>query len=93
MRKLALLGAVAVSLAVALPALAEEAHNCGTVTGTWMTKSQAKAKAAAAGYEVRSVKKEGSCYEVYAMKDGKKQQLTMNPVSGEMQPATGEEGE
>jgi hypothetical protein len=93
MRNFALLGAVLLSLGAALPAFAEEQHSCGPVTGTWMSKDQAKAKVAAAGYEVRSVKKEGDCYEVYAIKDGKKQQLTMNPVSGELTPATGEEGE
>ena len=37
---------------------------------------------------MRSVKKENGCYEVYAMKDGKKQQLVMNPVTGDLQPAT-----
>ena len=93
MRKFALPGAIALSLGIALPAFAEEQHSCGTVTGTWMTKDQAKARAAAAGYDVRSVKKENGCYEVYAMKDGKKQQLVMNPVTGDLQPATGEEGE
>jgi hypothetical protein len=93
MRKFALLGAVALSLGVVGPAFAEAQHSCGPVNGAWMSKDEAKAKATAAGYDVRSVKKEGGCYEVYAMKDGKKQQLTMNPVSGELKPATGEEGE
>lgn len=93
MRKFALLSAVALSLGIAAPAFAEEAHSCGPVTGKWMTKTEAKAKAAQAGYDVRSIKKEGSCFEIYAMKDGKRQQMTMNPVSGEMKPATGEEGE
>jgi hypothetical protein len=93
MRKFTLLGAVALSLGLALPAVAEEAHSCGPATGKWMTKDEAKAKAAQAGYDVRSVKKEGGCYEIYALKGGQRQQMTMNPVSGEMKPATGEEGE
>jgi len=46
---------------------------------SWKPASEAEAKAKAAGYEVRKSKIEGSCYEVYGVKDGKLFELFYSP--------------
>lgn len=51
----------------------------------WMSEDAAKAKAVALGYEVRRVKVEDGCYEIYAFDKNKaKVEIFMNPVSGEL---------
>lgn len=67
-------------------ASAEDNHQCGNAAQTqWMNKDAIKAKFAVDGTEVRRVKVEGGCYEVYAVtKDGKKIQQVVNPVTGEV---------
>ncbi|MDX2288436.1 MAG: PepSY domain-containing protein [Hyphomicrobiaceae bacterium] len=50
----------------------------------WKPPAEAEAAAKAAGYDVRKVKTEGTCYEVYAMKGGKKFELFYNPVTLEL---------
>ncbi len=46
---------------------------------SWKPASEAEAKAKAAGYEVRRSKVEGSCYEVYGVKEGKLYELFYSP--------------
>ena len=46
---------------------------------SWKPASEAEAAAKAAGYEVRRTKVEGSCYEVYGVKDGKLFELFYSP--------------
>lgn len=46
---------------------------------SWKSASEAEAKAKAAGYEVRRSKVEGSCYEVYGVKEGKLYELFYSP--------------
>jgi hypothetical protein len=46
---------------------------------SWKPASEAEAAAKAAGYEVRRSKIEGSCYEVYGVKDGKLFELFYSP--------------
>ena len=46
---------------------------------SWKPASEAEAKAKEAGYEVRRSKVEGSCYEVYGVKDGKLFELFYSP--------------
>lgn len=46
---------------------------------SWKPASEAEAAAKAAGYEVRRSKVEGSCYEVYGVKDGKLFELFYSP--------------
>jgi hypothetical protein len=86
MKKLLVLAATSITLALASPALASgNAAQCGKATGQWMTKDAAKTKAAEQGYDVRRVKREDGCFEVYAIdKNGSKVELYMNPVSGEI---------
>ena len=46
---------------------------------SWKPASEAEAKAKAAGYEVRRSKVEGTCYEVYGVKEGKLFELFYSP--------------
>jgi hypothetical protein len=50
-----------------------------------MSVEAAKAKGTELGYEVRRVKEEDGCYELYAIdKNGAKAELYMNPVTGDV---------
>ena len=72
--------ALAVGGSVASPALADGYKNCTKLEkASWKQASEAEAKAKAAGYDVRRSKVEGSCYEVYAVKDGKLFELFYSP--------------
>lgn len=71
---------------------AEDSHNCGNAPQEkWMTKEALTDKAKAMGLDVRRVKVEGGCYEVYAI-DGKgnKVEKIFNPETGEV---VGDEGQ
>jgi hypothetical protein len=70
----------AVGVSVASPALADGYKDCTKLEkASWKPASEAEAKAKAAGYEVRRSKVEGSCYEVYAVKEGKLFELFFSP--------------
>ena len=79
----ALIGALAVvslGLYVAGPAFADGYKTCTKLEkASWKPTSEAEAKAKAAGYEVRRTKIEGSCYEVYGVKEGKLYELFYSP--------------
>jgi hypothetical protein len=61
-------------------ALADGYKNCTKISkASWKPASDAEAQAKAAGYEVRRTKVEGSCYEVYGVKDGKLFELFYSP--------------
>ena len=61
-------------------ALADGFKNCTKAAkASWKPASEAEAAARAAGYEVRRSKIEGSCYEVYGVKDGKLFELFYSP--------------
>jgi hypothetical protein len=69
------------ALILAAPALADGKKDCTTEPQTsWKPVADAEAAATAAGYEVRKSKIEGSCYEVYAVKDGKNLELFYHPM-------------
>ena len=73
------LNALAVlALAAAGPALA--AGNCSTAPKSkWQAKSALESQLQADGYNVRQIKIEGGCYEVYATdKDGKRANMAFN---------------
>jgi hypothetical protein len=73
---------LALSFAVfaASPACADGFKNCTKLDKAfWKPAADAEAKAKAAGYEVRRTKIEGSCYEVYGVKDGKLYELFYSP--------------
>jgi hypothetical protein len=76
------LAAIAVSIGMftGSAALADGYKNCTKISkASWKPASDAEAAAKAAGYEVRRTKIEGSCYEVYGVKDGKLYELFYSP--------------
>ena len=93
MRIPAILASLALAAGVAAPALADDdGGSCGNVPRTqWMTEEAAKSKAADLGYDVRRVKEEDGCYEIYAIdKSGAKVELHMHPVTGAVVKSNGE---
>jgi hypothetical protein len=77
--KASIVGLSFAALGVA-PALADGFKNCTKIAkASWKPASEAEAKAKAAGYEVRKSKVEGSCYEVYGVKEGKLFELFYSP--------------
>ena len=61
----------------------DESTKCDAPKDKWMTEEAMKAKATELGFEVRQVKVEDGCYEVYGIKDGKKVEAIFNPATGE----------
>ena len=71
---------------------AEEEGKCGSVPqDKWMSTDAMKAKATELGYDVRQVKVEDGCYEVYGNKDGKKVEVIFNPETGVQVGADGDD--
>ena len=85
MKKTIFAAAVLVALSTGI-ARAEDSHSCGNIAqDKWMSKDALKAKATAMGYDVRKIKVEGGCYEVYAIDaKGNKVESLFNPETGEM---------
>jgi len=86
MKKIAFFAATIAILAAASPVSASgDDMSCENVKGQWMSKEQIKAKVAEMGYDVRRIKKEDGCYEAYILDNkGKKAEIYVNPVSGEV---------
>lgn len=63
---------------------AEEGQDCTQkAKDQWLSENAIKDKAKAAGIEVRRVKVEGSCYEVYGIDaKGNKVETLFDPVTG-----------
>jgi hypothetical protein len=75
-----LIVAISISLFAGSAALADGYKDCTKQKkALWKPASDAEAKAKAAGYEVRRSKVEGSCYEVYGVKEGKLYELFYSP--------------
>ena len=79
-----IMNVLATTLAIGLlsgsAALADGYKTCTKIDkASWKPASDAEAKAKAAGYEVRQSKVEGTCYEVYGVKDGKTFELFYSP--------------
>ena len=62
---------------------AEESTSCDVAKDKWMAEDALKAKLTGEGMEVRKIKVENGCYEVYGIKDGQKVEMNFNPVTGE----------
>src|SRR5262245_48468729 len=93
MRISGIFASVALVAGVAFTALADDdSASCGNAPrAQWMTEDAAKSKAAELGYDVRRVKKENGCYEIYAVdKSGAKIELKMHPVTGALFKSNGE---
>ena len=62
-----------------------EISNCTKVPrAQWMSMGAIKAKATAMGYKVRSIKREGTCYEAKALINGKRREIVFNPANGKL---------
>jgi hypothetical protein len=74
-----MIGSLAAS-AMMSTALADGYKDCTKLEkASWKPAAEAEAKAKTLGYEVRRSKVEGSCYEVYGVKDGKTYELFYSP--------------
>ena len=65
-------------------ALAENSSCTKMPRAQWMTLDAVKAKAVAMGYDVRSIKREGTCYEAKALIKGKRREIVFNPANGKL---------
>ena len=77
----------AIATLSAAPAFAsDESASCGNAPKSdWMTEDAIKAKATEAGYEVRQVKVEDGCYEVYGIDSkGARVEAYFHPATGEV---------
>lgn len=70
---------LAAALAAALPAAAS-ATCTDAPREKWLKREQVQEKLQAQGYDVRRVKVDGSCYEVKALRAGKRIEAHVNPV-------------
>lgn len=85
MKKFILATITLLSLTVAMPAFATGDNYCGNAdTSTWMSVDALKMKATGMGYAVNKVEIDDGCFEIYALKDGKRVKAYLNPVSGEV---------
>lgn len=81
------LTAAGLTLALAsIPAHASDDDvRCNGPREQWMSVDAAKAKGIELGYDVRRVKEEDGCYEIYAIdKNGAKVELYLDPVTGDV---------
>lgn len=71
-----------VALLAGSSAMADGYKDCTKAErSSWKPAAEAEAKAKAAGYQVQRSKIEGSCYEVYAIKDGTLYELFYDPTN------------
>lgn len=76
---------IVTACALSISSLATAAPVCTKLpTAKWLTPAQMKGKIAKMPYrEIKSFKKSGSCYEIYAYtKSGKRAEVYFNPVTG-----------
>ncbi len=79
-----LIAAVALAAAFTAPAMASENSCPATPKSQWMSKNDIKAQYTKMGYDVRQIKVENNCYEIYAMKNGERFSAALNPVNGKV---------
>lgn len=72
--------ALLMGLLISSGALADGYTKCTKAQrSSWKPVAEAEAKARATGYDVQRSKIEGTCYEVYATKEGKLYELFYSP--------------
>lgn len=79
-------GAIAIAIALTMLVSSQTAasgyENCSKAPKEqWKPMAEAEAAAKAAGYEVRRSKIDGTCYEVYGVKDGSLFELFYDPAT------------
>jgi hypothetical protein len=57
---------------------------CNEPSDKWMSMDEARAKVTAMGYDVRKVEVDDGCYEAYGIKNGRKYEVYINPVTAEI---------
>lgn len=81
MRGITQLAALTVLVMGTSVALADGKDDCTKAPqASWKPQADAEAAAKAVGHEVRRSKINGTCYEVYAVKDGKNLELFYDPT-------------
>ena len=71
----------ALAAAAPLAAAAATATTCPeTPREKWLKPAEVQARLQSRGYDVRSVKREGSCFEVKATRDGKRVEVYVSPA-------------
>jgi hypothetical protein len=74
-----------IAILLAAPALASDPACNTSAQDQWMSKEAITTKVTAMGYDVRKVKAEGDCYEIYAISpEGQKVEALFHPVTGEL---------
>ncbi|MFZ1682485.1 MAG: PepSY domain-containing protein [Rhizobiaceae bacterium] len=74
--------ALLVAFATLLPAAASATDLCNVPQDQWMPEAQIRARAAELGYDVRQVKVEDGCYEIYAIdSNGSKIEAYLHPAT------------
>lgn len=92
MKKLVLAAALFAAFAASAARAEDESKACDAPKDKWMTEDAMKEKAKSLGLDVRQVKVENGCYEVYAIDaKGEKVEQIFNPETGEQVGAEGNE--
>lgn len=92
MKKLVLAAALLSAFAVTAARAEDEGASCDAPKDQWKTEDAMKEKAKSLGLDVRQVKVENGCYEVYAIDaKGNKVQQIYNPATLEQVGAEGQE--
>lgn len=92
MKTLILAAALLSTLALSAARAEDEGTTCNVPKDKWMSEDAMKEKAKGLGLDVRQVKVENGCYEVYAIDaKGEKVEQIFNPQTGERVGAEGAE--
>ena len=68
------------------PGFADSDYACKSgQTGNWLGKELVREDLTSKGFEVRKIETENGCYEVYALKDGKRLEVFVNPQTGDVE--------
>lgn len=69
----------------AVPAFADDDDRCGrTSRAEWMSAADAATRVTGLGYDVREVEEDDGCWEIEAREDGRKLEIKLHPVTGEV---------
>lgn len=68
--------------AFSAPVLASDFECKSGPKSEWMPKEGIVKSLTTKGYEIRKVEVEEGCYEIYALKDGKRLEIFVNPTTG-----------
>lgn len=86
MKKLLILSAASITIALAAPTIASASDDyCGQTNGTWIGIDVVMTKMTEKGYQVRKIERDDNCYEVKAFtKTGQRVEIYLNPSNGEI---------